>query len=243
MTQSIASQTVPLHIAIVPDGNRRWAKRGGNAAWKGHEAGASRIEELTREALRKGVKYLTIWGSSVDNLTKRPLEEKRHLLRIYETYFTRLIESNDIFENQTRIMVLGRWEEQFPQLLKQILRKGMELTKSHANTFLNFLLAYNGDDELLAACNSIARSQDTANEEGISEQTLRNHLTTGALPDVDLLIRTGVEGDPHNSTGFMMWHTRNAQYYFSEKMFPDFTVEEFSKALEDYANRVRRFGR
>lgn len=243
MTQHIASQSVPLHIAIVPDGNRRWAKHKGLTSWKGHEAGASRIEEITREALKRGVRYLTIWGSSVDNLTKRPLDEKRHLLEIYETYFTRLIESSDIIQNQTRISVLGRWEEQFPLTLKRILKRGIEKTKAHAHTFLNFLLAYNGDDEMLRALGSLMRSGQPLDQDDLSEDKLRSHLTTGALPDVDLLIRTGVEGDPHNSTGFMMWHTRNAQYFFSDRMFPDFTVEEFTRALDDYAQRVRRFGR
>lgn len=244
MSQNISSNPIPLHVAIVPDGNRRWAKKRGLKPWEGHEAGADMIEKISREAHKMGIKYITFWGSSVDNLTKRPLEEKHALLKIYERYFKRLINSQDIYDNQTRINIFGRWEEQFPHTLQRVLKDGIERTKQHANNFLNFLLAYNGDDELLEV---MKRVIDTVRNNyqlpKSMEKLLRDKLMTGSLPDVDLLIRTGVEDDPHNSAGFMMWQTRNSQYYFTEKMFPEFDVAEFKKAIEDFSNRVRRFGK
>jgi undecaprenyl diphosphate synthase len=244
MTQEFVSPIIPMHVAIVPDGNRRWARRRGLKPWQGHEEGAKMIENISRAALRLGVKYITFWGSSVDNLTRRPFEEKRELLKIYEKYFKRLIEGEDVYKNKTRIGVFGRWEEQFPGKLKRILKEGIDKTRQHADNFMNFLLAYNGDDELLSAMQSIvSKGVNQGKKDIMAEEEFRAHLMTGTLPDVDLLIRTGVEGDPHNSAGFLMWHTRNSQYYFSEKMFPDFNELEFEKAIQDFARRSRRFGK
>lgn len=242
MSQKISQNPVPSHVAIVPDGNRRWAKRKGLKPWQGHEEGAKLIEDLSREALKAGVKYITFWGSSVDNLTKRPFSEKRELLRIYEKYFKKLISSKEIFDNGTRINIFGRWEEQFPNRLKKILKEGIEKTRNHANSFMTFLLAYSGDDEMLEAAKRIAH-KFCEEKVKINEQEFKKSLLTGDLPAVDLLIRTGVEGDPHNSAGFMMWQTRDSQYYFSNKMFPDFNTNELKKALDDFSNRVRRFGK
>ncbi len=234
----------PLHIAIIPDGNRRWAKSQGKKPWEGHEEGAKRIEEIVRQALKLGVKYLTFWGSSVDNLTKRPLEEKRALLRIYENYFIRLINSKEIFDNQAAINFFGRWEEQFPKKLKKILKEGMEKTKGHAKHFLNFLLAYNGDDEMLLAIKKIVqKAKETKDKMIINSELIQKNLMTGILPEVDLLIRTGSQDDPHNSAGFMMWHTKNSQYYFSNKMMPDFGGKDFEEAIKEYQRRTRRFGK
>lgn len=244
MSQKISSNPIPTHVAIIPDGNRRWAKQRGLHSWQGHEAGAKMIEQISQEALKLGIKYITFWGSSVDNLTKRPFEEKRALLDIYERYFKKLIEGEEIKENQTKINIFGRWEEQFPNSLKKLLKKGIEKTRHFTNNVLTFLLAYNGDDEILAAMKRIAEKVRN-NEQGseMEKDFLKKNLMTADLPDVDLLIRTGVSGDPHNSAGFMMWQTRNSQYYFSDKMFPDFDAEQFKLAVEDFAVRVRRFGK
>jgi tritrans,polycis-undecaprenyl-diphosphate synthase [geranylgeranyl-diphosphate specific] len=234
---------IPYHVAIIPDGNRRWAKSRGLKPWEGHEKGAEIIEELSRGALKLGVKCLTFWGSSVDNLTKRPLAEKRALLKIYEKYFIRLIKSQDIYDNETRIRILGRWQEQFPLKLKKILGKGIEKTKKHNNTFLNFLLAYNGDDDMLEAVRKIVKkSKDNDEEISVDNDLIQNNLITSELPEVDLIIRTGSNQDPHNSVGFLMWQTQNSQYYFSDKLFPDFDFDEFKKAIEDFSGRRRSMG-
>ena len=122
----IASNNVPLHVAVIPDGNRRWARAHGLKPWEGHEEGAKNIEELVKKALDLGVRYFSFWGSSVDNLTKRPMEEKRALLGIYERYFQKLIDSEDIAKNETHINIIGRWREQFPKSLRRILEEGIE---------------------------------------------------------------------------------------------------------------------
>jgi len=230
---------LPNHVVVIPDGNRRWARERGKKPWEGHVAGAERIEELVRKALEMKIKNISFWGSSVDNLTKRPLMEKKALLDIYEKYFKRLIDSEEIHQNQAKINIIGRWREQFPSGLKKILEDGIERTKHYKNYNLNFLLAYNGDDEMLEAVKKISQKIG-ADVKKITGKLLKENLMTKDLPEVDLLIRTG--GEPHLSAGFMMWDMANSQLHFSPKLFPDFSKEDFVVALEDFSSRGRRMG-
>jgi len=233
------NNNLPNHIAVIPDGNRHWAREHGLKPWDGHEKGAKNTEKITREALKIGIKCLSFWGSSLENLRKRPLRERKALLDIYERYFARLIESKEIHQNKAKINVIGRWREQFPKRLKKVLESSIEKTKNYSNYNLNFFLAYNGDDEMIEAAKKIVRSGVTA--EKISGKMIKESLMTKDLPPVDLLIRTG--GEPHLSVGFMMWDIANAQMYFPEKYYPDFDEKEFKKAIEEYQRRERRHGK
>ncbi len=230
---------LPTHIAIIPDGNRHWARERGLKPWDGHEQGAKNTEKIALEALKMGIKCLSFWGSSLENLKKRPLRERRALLDIYERYFTRLIKSKEIHQNKAKINVIGRWQEQFPARLKKVLENGIERTKKYNSYNLNFFLAYNGDDEIIEAVKKIVKSRVTAGE--ISGKIIKDNLMTRELPPVDLLIRTG--GEPHLSVGFMMWDIANAQMYFPDKYYPDFDEKEFKKAIEEYQRRERRHGK
>jgi undecaprenyl diphosphate synthase len=234
----IEQRKTPNHVAIIPDGNRRWAKEHGLKPWDGHDEGAKNIEKLVRFALKKGVRCMTFWGSSVDNLTKRPLEEKLALLRIYEEYFKRLISSPDILENEVKINVIGRWKEQFPDSLTTIIQDGIEKTKNHKKNILNFMLAYSGVDEMVQAVQNIVAKYENGVE--VTKEIIKSNLMTVNIPAVDYIIRTG--GEPHNSSGFMMWDSADAQLYFSEKMFPAFTEDAFEEALVEYDKRDRRLG-
>lgn len=230
--------TLPRHIAIIPDGNRRWAKEHGLDTWKGHEAGAERIEEIVREGRAIGVRELSFWGSSLENLSKRPMLEKQELLRIYAVYFEKLMQNEDIFRDKVKIRCIGHWREQFPESLKKILEKGIEATKDHDQFFINFFLAYSGDDDMLRAIQHISGKGLAPGM--VTEEVIKAHLMTAELPSVDLLIRTG--DDPHLSAGFMMWETKDAQLYFPNCHFPDFDAVKFREALEEYQRRQRRFG-
>lgn len=231
-------QLLPRHVAIIPDGNRRWAKEHGLEPWEGHLAGAERMEEIIREGRKLGIHEVSFWGSSMENLSKRPMREKQELLRIYATYFQKLIDDEDVFRDRVRIRCIGHWEEQFPDSLKKILQGGIEATKKHDQYFLNFFLAYSGDDDMLQA---VRRMTGEGLVPGmITESLLKKHLMTAELPSVDLLIRTG--DDPHLSAGFMMWETKNAQLYFPNCHYPDFDAAQFRGAIEEYQRRQRRFG-
>jgi undecaprenyl diphosphate synthase len=186
------------------------------------------------------IKNISFWGSSVDNLKKRPLMEKKALLDIYEKYFKKLMDSEEIHQNEARINIIGRWREQFPESLKRILEQGMEKTKTYKNYNLNFFLAYNGDDEMLDAIKKIS-AKIGANVKNITDALVKENLMTKDLPAVDFLIRTG--GEPHLSAGFMMWDLANTQLYFSKKLFPDFDKSDFEKAIFDFSQRGRRLGK
>lgn len=229
---------IPQHVAIIPDGNRRWARERGLQPWDGHEEGAKRIEEIVRAARRAGVKYISLWGSSVENMTKRPLRERQALLSVYERYFSKLINSDEIFHDQVRLNIIGNWRTQFPSSLVKILEDGIARTSMHDQYHMNFFLVYSGDEEMLEAIRSLVSDHNKSRD--ITKEEIKAHLMTRDLPPVDYLIRTG--GEPHLSAGFMMWDIANAQLFFSQEYFPNFGVQQFQGAIDEYAQRARRLG-
>lgn len=235
---NIEKASLPRHVVIIPDGNRRFAAERGRESWEGHEAGATNTEKLIREARAIGIQELSLWGSSLENLTKRPLAERQALLRIYEEHFKKLLASEDIHTDKLRIRFIGHWEEQFPKTLKKVMYDCIEATKEYDQYFLNFFLAYSGDDEMRLAIQKIAEHLPVG--AAVTDAMIKEHLMTRELPPVDLLIRTG--GEPHLSAGFMMWDIANTQLYFSEKYYPDFDEAAFREAIADYAVRGRRYG-
>jgi undecaprenyl diphosphate synthase len=228
-----------MHVALIPDGNRRWARKRGLPAWQGHIEGAKTLEKILKKALEMKIPYFTFWGGSFDNLTKRSKKEIDFLFKVYGLYFKRLLKEKKIDEEKVKISVFGRWKEIFPKGLKEIVKRAIEKTKNYKNYFLTLLLAYNGTDEMIEAIRKITKE----GEKKIDEKILLKNLWTGSLPPVDLVIRTGCEGDPHNSAGFMMWQTAYSQFYFTKTLFPDFSPEEFEKIINDYLKRERRFGK
>ncbi len=235
---TIEKDQLPRHVVIIPDGNRRFATERGLLPWEGHEAGAKNTEKLIQEARSIGIREFSLWGSSLENLIKRPLAERQALLRIYEAYFKKLLTSEDIHKDKLRIRFIGHWEEQFPATLKTVMYECIEATKNYDKYFLNFFLAYSGDDEMRLAIQKIAET--LAPGQTVTDAMIKANLMTHELPPVDLLIRTG--GEPHLSAGFMMWDIANTQLYFSEKYYPDFDEASFREAIADYAKRGRRFG-
>lgn len=230
---------IPNHVAIIPDGNRRWARLRGLDPWKGHEAGSENAESLMREARTLGVRELSFWGSSLDNLKKRPFQEKQELLRIYGAYFGKLLNDRETYEDRVRVRFIGRWREQFPPSLKDLLVEIEEKTGSHERYFLNFFLAYSGVDDMTQAFRAVVDSGVSADR--IDARVVKSGLMTAELSPVDFLIRTG-EGF-HNSSGFLMWDASDAQLFFSERLFPDFDVASFRAAIDEYTARDRRFGK
>lgn len=226
---------VPHHIAIIPDGNRRWAKAQGLDPWKGHEEGSKRFEDVSEAAFQEGVSYVTFWAASEDNLKKRPTTEVAELLRLIKNYLSMENGVQKFIENKIRVRVLGRWQELLPKVMHNRILETEQKTAHFAERNLTILLGYDGQSEMLAALNHLA-----VTKQAIDAATLRAALWTADLPPVDLVIRTG--GEPHWSAGFMMWHVANSQLYFTDKLWPEFTAAELHKALGDYKGRQRRFG-
>ena len=236
-------ENLPNHVAIVPDGNRRWAKNKGLAPWRGHLAGAKKTEEQVQTAFDLGLKCLSWWGGSYSNLTERAKIEINNLFRIYERYFKKLAKNKDIYKNEVKVSVIGRWQEILPKTGIKAANELIEKTKNHHQRKLNFFIAYSGVHEMLEAIKGVTKEARVNKNLKITSELLKKHLWTHDLPPVDLLIRTGSHDDPHNSAGFMMWHTTNSQLYFPKGFYPDFGRNEFIKAIEEFQRRERRLGK
>lgn len=227
-----------MHCAIVPDGNRRWAKSQNKNTYEGHLAGAEAASRILETALDLGVTHLTLWGCSEENLTNRNKAEVLGLTTIFTEYFKKLAERKDIHEKEVRVRVLGKWEEMLPAGLCNAMRAVMKATEQYDKHHLTFLMAYNGTSEMLDAVSQI-KKEDGA--EPVTGEVLKSHLWSRDLPPVDLVIRTG--GEPHWSVGFMMWDVRDAQLHFTETFWPAFTPLEFKRVIEKYRTTERRMGK
>jgi tritrans,polycis-undecaprenyl-diphosphate synthase [geranylgeranyl-diphosphate specific] len=232
---------LPNHIAIIPDGNRRWAKKHALAVYLGHQKGSETLENLLDVLIDFDIPHFSFWGSSQDNLKKRPKEEVAFLLKIFKDQFGRLADDDKIHKNEIRINILGSWKEQFPEDVKQPMERAIENTKNYNKHFFNSFLAYSGTDEMLEATKSIAKLKMKNPDLIINAELLKSQLISRDLPPVDLMIRSG--GEPHNSDGFMMWDVANSQLVFSEKLWPDFTNSDLEEAILDYSSRERRLGK
>ncbi|MFA5169166.1 MAG: polyprenyl diphosphate synthase [Candidatus Paceibacterota bacterium] len=229
---------IPKHVAVIPDGNRRWAKKNSLATFLGHERGGTAMEEIIEKNIQMKIPYLTIWGASLDNITKRSKNEVNYLFQIFKKEFEKIAGDENIHKKKVRIEVIGKWREYFPESLKDAIENAIQKTKKYDKYFLTFLMAYNGTDEMIDCIKKIKEKR-----EAVNEKTIEENLWTRDLPPVDLVIRTGTEDDPHNSAGFMMWHTAYSQLYFTKKYFPEFKGKQFEEAIKDYSERKRRKGK
>jgi undecaprenyl diphosphate synthase len=228
---------LPNHLAIIPDGNRRWAKAHLLLSHQGHVEGIKRFWEISETAAELGLKHLTFWAGSYDNLAKRSAKEVEVLFKLMSEELAKpeLLESFQ--RHQTQLKVIGEWEGFSNDHRLQAVVSDMESkTSSYSNNHLSILFGYDGQREMLAAQTALRQSK-----EDVSTENLRKHLWTRQLPDVDLVIRTG--GEPHWSAGFMMWHTANSQFYFTEELWPDFKTQQLKTALDEFERRERRLGK
>ena len=230
-----------MHLAIIPDGNRRWAKEKGQPTFMGHKAGAETMERILSAAFDAGVTHLTVWGASVANVTERSSEETEFLFSVFKGSFKKLIESPDISEKKVRVRIIGEWRERFPEDLRSAYEEIIKKTETNDGPSLTFMMAYSGTGEMVEAAKRLVEKKvaDTAFE--VTRETLKECLDTRDLPSVDLVIRTG--GEPHWSDGFMMFDTANSHLYFTEALWPDFSVEELRLVMDKFRETERRMGR
>ena len=231
------------HVALIPDGNRRWASDKKLSTSAGHSTGSKRILKNCLLAFNLGIYCVSVWGSSYENLTKRSTLEIKSLFKVYKKGFESLINNPELHEKKIRVMIIGRWREVLDKSVIETADKLMDITKKYDGHSLNFYIGYSGTDEMIYAIKEIVEESKKDEKIEITENVLEKYLWSGSLPPVDLIIRTGVDKDPHNSAGFMMWKTANSQYYFTKIKCPDFTENEFMEAIKSYQNRERRMGR
>lgn len=239
---NINKESLPSHLVIIPDGNRRWAKKRGLHPWFGHRAGAKALEKILKIVDELDIFCFSFWAASRDNILKRSKKEVSFLLELFRINFNRLLKEKRIYEKKMKVNFFGDWQKYFPVRVKSPMEKLIEATKNYHDYFLNFFIMYDGQEEMLEAIRKIVKKSKGQPQLKITEQTLKENLLTKELPPVDFLIRTGVDNDPHWSAGFMMWDCAYSQFYFTKTFWPAFGQEEFLKALKDYQKRERRFG-
>lgn len=224
---------LPVHVAIIMDGNGRWAKQRGLPRLAGHRAGTDNIRRVISGFAKYGVKYLTLYAFSTENWG-RPQDEVRGLLRILEEVIHR--ETRYLHENGVRLCHLGELDGLLPGLQKTV-RDAVELTKDNTRMTVNVAFNYGGRAEVLTAVKRILQAGVTP--DNISEALFSGYLYTAGIPDPDLIIRTAGEMRLSN---FLIWQSAYAEYYSTPTYWPDFDEAEIEKALVTYSQRQRRFG-
>ena len=224
---------LPTHLAIVPDGNGRWAEQRGLPRLSGHRAGAENMRRMIEYLNEYPVKYVTLYGFSTENWA-RPQEEVRGLFHLLEEFIDKYVD--DINERGIRLRHLGRLH-QLPPSLQEAINRAVEKTKNNTRMTLNVAFNYGGRVEIIDAVRRIVA--DGIPPQNIDENLFDNYLYTAGLPHVDLLIRTA---DELRFSNFLIWQTAYSEYYLTKVLWPDFGKEELHQALFSYSQRKRRFG-
>jgi undecaprenyl diphosphate synthase len=229
----ISGGRVPRHVAIIMDGNGRWATSRGLPRAAGHRAGTENIRRVIERFADHGVQVLTLYAFSTENWS-RPEREVRTLIRLLRFFIRR--ELGNLHKNRIQLRMLGHLET-LPEWLQKQVREAIALTSRNERMILNICFSYGGRDDILQAVQQIVREEIPASD--ITEETISRHVATGGLPDPDLLIRTA--GDQRISN-FLLWQCAYAELYFTDAYWPDFGREDIDIALAEYGRRKRKFG-
>ncbi len=230
-------EDLPKHIAIIMDGNRRWAKSRGKPASFGHKEGAKTLEKIVRYANKIGVEHITVYAFSTENW-KRTSEEVSALMTLFQSYlddYSKRADSENI-----KVKIIGN-REGLSEKMKNSIEKCMERTKNNTGIIFNIALNYGGREELLQAIKKIAIEvqKGTKKPEEITEQDIEKNLYTVGQPKPDLLIRTSGEIRLSN---FLTWQLSYTEFLFIDKNWPDFTEQDLDEAIQEYQKRTRKFG-
>jgi undecaprenyl diphosphate synthase len=228
---------VPTHVAVIMDGNGRWAQQRGLARVKGHEQGAESVRAAIRTCRKLGIRYLTLYAFSVENWA-RPKHEVEALMTLLKKFLRG--EEHELHENRVRLRATGRLSD-LPKSVKRELNRVIQATEHYKDNTLVLALSYGGRTEIAHAAREIARKAKAGllDPDSVDEATVAAHLYTPDIPDPDLMIRTSGELRLSN---FLLWQLSYAELYVTDTLWPDFREEHFVKAIEEYARRSRRFG-
>ncbi len=233
----VAAERLPRHIAIIMDGNGRWARQQGKPRFAGHTVGATRVRPVVEACSDLGIDALTLYSFSTENWS-RPQEEIDVLMGLYVEYLKR--ERQTMMDNNVQFRQVGR-REGLPQPVLDELDKTVEMTQQHTGLTLGLALNYGSRREMLGVIQQLARdvAAGEVQPESITEQIVSDRLDTGGLPDPDLLIRTAGEMRISN---FLLWQISYAELVVTQTLWPDFDVDRLFDALREFASRDRRFG-
>lgn len=227
-------EKVPQHVAMIMDGNGRWAIQRGLPRLAGHKAGTENLRRVIRASVEFGVKYLTIYAFSTENWG-RPPEEVQGLMLILQDVIDR--ELKELHKEGVQLRHIGRLERLDPRIQKKVLN-AIELTKNNDRLILNVAFNYGGRDEIVCAIQKIINDGIPADQ--VTDEIVNKYLFTAGVPDPDLIIRTSGELRVSN---FLIWQAAYSEWYITPTFWPDFDKEEYRHALESYAQRDRRYGK
>ncbi len=233
----IDKNNIPQHVAIIMDGNGRWAKKQGENRVFGHHEGVNSVREIVEACGEIGVKYLTLYAFSTENWN-RPKEEVEALMELLVATIS--METPNLNEKGVRLQAIGDIQS-LPELCRKELQESIDKTASNSKVTLILALSYSSKWEITNAVKTIAKqvSEGTIKPKEINSALIEKHLSTAAYPDPELMIRTSGE---HRISNFLLWQLAYAEFYFTETLWPDFRKNEFYKAILAYQNRERRFG-
>jgi len=230
------NNSLPKHVAIIPDGNRRWAKENGKPSMEGHHyAAQTTLPNLINELIRFNIKYFTFWTLSTENLVGRSKEELNNLFELTR-YFLKN-KTGEFNKKGVRFLAIGDLSK-LPEDLQKEIAKVVEVTKNNNKMTFMIGLNYGGRDEIIRAIDKIRNSKFEIRN--LIKDNFGNYLDTAGIPDPDLIIRTGGE---KRLSGFMLWQSEYSELYFSDLLFPNFSDSELGVAINDYSQRLRRFGK
>lgn len=235
LMKKIKSDNIPSHIAIIMDGNRRWARKNNLADIKGHEAGSEALEILVDEAEKIGVKTITVFALSTENIKERAKREVLGLFSLFRKgYHTRL---KKMMQKGVRVAILGEMQG-LPSTLRNVIDQIRKTYIKNESIKLNIALNYGGKRELLKAIKDIIKKGIDVKK--INEEMIEKHLYTTGQSDPELVIRTGGR---MRTSNFLLWQTAYSEFYFTKTLWPDFSPKEFKKAISWYQKQKRNFGK
>ncbi len=218
------------HVAIIMDGNGRWGLKNKNSRNLGHKAGLETVENILKHTIKKKIKYLTLYAFSTENW-KRPKKEINFLFDLLEEFLIKKTEQ--LNKNDIKLKILGK-KNLFTTKLKKILQNAEKKTKNNKRLQINLALNYGSKSELVNTINLLKKSSEI-----ITEKNITNNLYTKGIPDPDLLIRTG---NTKRLSNFLLWQLAYSEIYFVNKLWPEFTIRDYNKILNNYRNLKRNFG-
>lgn len=245
LKEHLSNAAKPDHIALIPDGNRRWSKARNRSVGEGYYQGSLKLEDFRKWAMvDNGADYATCFTLSTENIERRPVDELKQLYAVFTKFFNRVPDTQSVHENEIKHEVRGNPEamDKLPSDVKEAIANMEEATSDYDNKKIIFLMPYGGRDEIINAAKKtdspLVEGTNTISETGEDESNFRSGLMLGDLPDVDLMMRTSEV----RLSNFMLYHNAYAEFTFFQKNWPSFTETDFYEAMYKYANRDRRFG-
>jgi len=223
------------HIAIIMDGNGRWAKAKGLPRTAGHKKGVEKVREIAIYANKLGVQCLTLYAFSTENW-KRPEKEVNYLMSLPKVFFKAYLK--ELMANNIKVEMIGEWKN-IPLEAKNIFKAAIKETSKNTGMILNFAMNYGGRDEIISACKKYAKDYKAGKVSSLNEESFKKYLMTAKLPDVDLLIRTSNEIRLSN---FLLYEIAYSEFIFIDRYWPDFSCADLDACIEEYMHRGRRFG-